>query len=811
MCGFAHWLTPCLLYSSKMTPGPGIPQRTSLQIRFQPRWRRLSRVWQRQLCRKGPRIALFASVPLAIIMLVTGVAYHHYAKLIDAEIEAGPFRDSVNIYGAPAAFNDGDALSEKDIEAELTLTGYAPAENGRPGSFHESSQGLEIVPAAGFGDSLVRIVMDGDRGISRIEGNGRDIKTWTGGYPLLENVSPGRERRRMVTFQELPPVLVNAVVSTEDKHFFHHQGLDLARVAKAAYVDVRQGRKEQGASTLTMQLVRGLWLRPQKKWKRKIAEALMTVHLERKWSKEEIFAAYANLVFLGREQSYSIHGFAEASERFFGKQPRELNLPEAALLAGMIQRPSYFNPYRNPGRARERRDRVLDLMRDNGYIREDQCRAAIDTPLNVVVSSGHADPLGAPYFLDLVSDEVQSSGQSEESAKSVYTTIDLNLQRAAHEALDAGMAQVDRLLAKRYSEGGPKAEAALIALDPHTGEIKAMVGGRDYARSQLNRLFAKRPPGSVFKPFVYAAAINTGIEGGETVITPATTVDDTPATFSFGSQAYHPGNFRDEVFGTMTLLEALAKSDNVAAVKTAQMVGYRRVVAMARSAGLNRHIAATPAVALGSYAVTPFEMAGAYTAFANGGMWAKPQVVSQIQNAEGQTRRGQKDETRQAMDPRVAYVITTMLEEVIRSGTAAGVRARGFTLPAAGKTGTSHDGWFAGFTSNLLCIVWVGFDDYRELNLEGAKSALPIWTEFMKKAARLSPYRNAREFPRPDGLESARICLDTGKLAGDFCSRTADQVFIAGTAPQEKCDMHFGGVEPFPDDPGQTLGESFAP
>jgi penicillin-binding protein 1B len=748
-------------------------------------------------------------------MIVTGVAYHHYSKLIDAQIEAGAFHDSIDIYGAPTALNDGDALSRKDIEAELKLSGYAPAENRKPGRFHESSQGLEIVPVAGFGDSQVRIVMSGDRGILRIEVNGRDVKTWISGYPLMENVSPGREKRRMVTFQELPPVLVNAIVSTEDKHFFHHRGLDLARIVKAAWVDFRQGRKEQGASTLTMQLVRGLWLRPQKRWKRKIAEALMTVHLERKWSKEEILAAYANLVFLGREASYSIHGVAEASERFFGKEPRELSLPEAALLAGMIQRPSYFNPYRNPDRARDRRNLVLDLMRDNGYVTEDQYRAAVDTPLKVVASSAHADPLDAPYFLDLVSDELQSSGQSEESAKSVYTTIDLNLQRAAHEALDAGMAQVDQLLAKRYSKGGPKAEAALIALDPHTGEIKAMVGGRDYARSQLNRLFAKRPPGSVFKPFVYAAAINTGIEGGENVITPATTVNDAPTTFYFGNQAYHPGNFRDEVFGTMTLREALAKSDNVAAVKTAQMVGYRQVVAMARSAGLNRNIAATPAVALGSYVVTPFEMAGAYTAFANGGMWVKPQVVSQIQNADGRTIRGQKDETRQAMDPRVAYVITTMLQEVIRSGTAAGVRARGFTLPAAGKTGTSHDGWFAGFTSKLLCIVWVGFDDYRELNLEGAKSALPIWTEFMKKAARLAPYRNAREFPEPGGLETARICLDSGKLARDFCPRTASQVFIAGTAPQDQCDMHGGGSdtggEPLPSSPGQAFTEFLSP
>ncbi len=352
-----------------MTLGLNTPQRTTSQKRLQPRWRRLTRVWGRKLRRKGPRLALVASIPLTALMIVTAAAYLHYAKLIDAQIEAGPFHDSIDIYGAPTTFNEGDALTGKEIEAELKLSGYAPAENGKPGSFHESSQGLEIVPAAGFGDSPVRIVM-ADRGISRVEVKGRDVKTWTSGYPLMENVSPGREKRRMVTFQELPPVLVDAIISTEDKHFFHHRGLDLARVAKAAWVDFCQGRKEQGASTLTMQLVRGLWLRPQKRWKRKIAEALMTVHLERKWSKEEILAAYANLVFLGREASYSIHGVAEASERFFGKEPRELSLPQAALLAGMIQRPSYFNPYRNPERARERRDLVLGLMRDNGYINE---------------------------------------------------------------------------------------------------------------------------------------------------------------------------------------------------------------------------------------------------------------------------------------------------------------------------------------------------------------------------------------------------------------------------------------------------------
>ena len=747
------------------------------------------------------------STALLVLLIGGGWYYHHCAKLIDAQLEGGPFRNSVNIYGSPIVFHDGDALSSEDIAADLRLGGYDP---------QLTSSGISVAPAS------IRIVLTGNRSIQHIVDikTGRDIGTWDLGYPLLENLSSGRdktasrdktssqEKRHMVTFGELPPVLVNAVVSVEDKHFFHHRGLDIPRIAKAAWVDLREGRKEQGASTLTMQLVRGLWLQPQKRWKRKIAEAMMTVHLERKWSKEEIFTAYANLIFMGRQAAYSIHGFAEASELFFGKEPRDLTLPEAALLAGMVQRPSYFNPYRNPEHATERRNVVLALMRDNKYITDAQYEAAIETPLHVVGTTEQNDPSGAPWFLDQVSDELQAIDQPEDGAKGVYTTIDVNLQRVAGEAIESGMKEVDKLLAKRYADGAPHAEAALVAIDPHTGEIKAMVGGRDYARSQLNRIFAKRPPGSVFKPFVYAAAMNTGVVGGTNVLTPATLVDDSPTTFVFDHQTYRPANFHNETFGTLTLRRALAKSDNVAAVKVAQMVGFQEVVSMARRAGLNGDIKPTPAVALGSYAVTPFEMAGAYTAFANGGMWEKPRLVDYVKNADDEIIHSENGETSQAMDPRVAYLMTSMLEEVMRSGTAAGVRSRGFTLPAAGKTGTSHDGWFAGYTSKLLCIVWVGFDDYRELDLEGAKSALPVWTEFMKKAAQLGDYKDVHEFPHPPGIASAKICLDSGKLAGDFCTNTTTDVFIEGTEPQEKCDLH---AAPPPEEPDTTAQTAAVP
>jgi penicillin-binding protein 1B len=278
------------------------------------------------------------------------------------------------------------------------------------------------------------------------------------------------------------------------------------------------------------------------------------------------------------------------------------------------------------------------------------------------------------------------------------------------------------------------------------------------------------------------------------VYTPATVIDDSPVTIRTGGKDWSPKNFRNESFGAMTLRQGLARSDNVVAVKLAQAVGLDNVVAMARRAGLNSHIAATPAVALGTYDVTPLEIAGAYTIFANGGVWIKPHAIT------GATK------SHPAIDPRLAWMMVNMLQEVMRSGTAAGVRARGFTLPAAGKTGTSHDGWFAGFTSQLLCIVWVGFDDYTDLNLEGARSALPIWTDFMKAAARTKPYRDVHDFAIPGGIEQQKICPESGKLAGDLCPTAKSEYFISGSAPTEKCDQHIATQEVLPDElPAQSL------
>jgi penicillin-binding protein 1B len=604
---------------------------------------------------------------------------------------------------------------------------------------------------------------------------------------LLTNISEqGRAKRTPVYFSEIPPVLVHAILSAEDKRFFTHSGLDALRVMKAVYVDLKARRKEQGASTITMQFARNLCLRRDKIWKRKVEEVLITAYLEHKLSKNQIFERYCNLVYLGGEGPFGINGIGEAAQVYFNKDVRQLNLDEAATLAGLIQRPAYLNPFRHPGRAVDRRNVVLKRMRENKYIGDAQYAEAIAAPLGL--RSGAAEHSESQYFVDIAAKEAARASDELHRPTAVYTTVDLRLQQAAERSIADGMQLVDKqLAAKGKSAPSTAPQVVLIALDPRTGEVKALCGGRNYSLSQLNRVFAKRPPGSVFKPFVYTAALNTAIAGGNPVLTSASLVDDSPATFGDGNQTYSPANFKHEFMGQVTLRQALAHSLNVATVKVGQMVGFENVVTVAREAGMNEDIRPTPAVALGAYQVTPLEIARAYTIFANGGNLVQPQFIAEMRNSSGESVYRQSAITKRVLDPRIAFLMVDMLQEVLRSGTAAGVRARGFRLPAAGKTGTSHDGWFAGFTSELLCVVWVGFDDYTDLGLEGARSALPIWTEFMSEAARYKQYGNAKPFQPPSGVIQVSVDPQTGELPGPGCPVGIPTYFVEGTQPQTQC------------------------
>jgi penicillin-binding protein 1B len=752
--------------------------------------------------RRAGRILLFSAMGIfGCVVLLLGFFYFKFAPRINKRLEAGPFSGTVNVYSAPRSIAVGDAATAEEIVARLRRAGYTTARGNTLGWYNVRPHAVEIFPGR---DSYA----GGEPGLLEFSGNKisrivslqdhTERKVFDLEPQLMANLSGQRERRRLIHFNDIPRELVNAVVSVEDKHFFQHSGFDPVRIAKAAYVDLKEGRKEQGASTLSMQLARGFWLDPDKNWMRKLQELAITLHLERKLTKEQIFEYYANQIYLGRRGTFSVHGFGEAAHIYFAKDLSQLALPESALLAGLIQRPSYFNPFRYPDRARDRRNIVLLLMRQNGHIDEQQYRVATAAP--VKVQSEKEEFAESQYFVDLMNEEAQAKlAESQKQTRYVYTTLDPDLQDAAQKAVAAGMQNVDKLLGcgqgaknkgARKGCGSSPPQVAMVALDPRTGEIRALVGGRDYNTSQLNHVLAMRPPGSVFKPFVYAAALETAVAGGPAIMTPATVVDDSPTTFYYDRQVYQPSNFHQHFMGPVTLRSALAHSLNVATVQVAQEIGYDRVVKMARRVGLNDAIKPTPAVALGAYESTPLEIAGAYTMFANEGSRVTPTTISLVRAPDGTILYQHQADRRTVLDSRVNYLMVSMLQDVLRYGTGGGVRARGFNLPAAGKTGTSHDGWFAGFTSNLLCVVWVGFDDYRELNLEGAKSALPIWADFMKQASKFRRYQDARSFQPPPGIVSATICPESGELAGPYCPDERSDVFISGAQPAIECRLH---------------------
>jgi penicillin-binding protein 1B len=741
-----------------------------------------------------------------IIFTVAGFTftyfYVHYAKVIDEKLKAGPFTITSKIYAAPETVAIGDPGSPPEIASALRRAGYSESRNNVVGSYNVHADSVEIFPGPDSyfnqepgvirfnSGKIVRIISlsdNTDRGQFALEPE------------LLTNVyDKNREKQRIVHYSDIPPVLIHAILSIEDQRFFQHAGFDPIGILRAAWIDMKTGKNTQGASTLSMQLAKCMFLTYERTWRVKAAEIMITLQLEQRLTKQQILELYCNQIDLGRRGSFSIRGFGEAARAYFGKDLHSLSLEQTATLAAMLKNPILYSPFRNSQLVKDRRNLVLAKMREYGYISDREYAIAIDKPL--LLAPAEAESSEAPYYVDMVNDELTQRFEDYDfkgQADRIYTALDLNLQRAADEAGRIGMKEVEDQIKKQRRFKGhvpPRPQFALIALDPHTGQIKALVGGRNYGASQLNRILAKRPPGSIFKPLVYAAAMNTAIAGGSRTLTPATTVVDEQTTFWYDGKPYEPNNFEKDFRGVVTLRQALAHSLNVATIKVAEMVGYGAVVNLAHKAGINEEVHATPAMAIGSYVATPLEMAGAYTVFANSGVYVKPTFIAQVKEPNGTVFYQQKPETKPVLDPRVDYLVVSMLEEVLRSGTGAGVHGRGFNLPAAGKTGTSHDGWFAGFTSNLLCIVWVGFDDYSQLDLEGARSALPIWAEFMKRAAAFREYHDVKYFQAPSGVVSIEIDPESGMPATPQCPKKINEYFISGTEPVGSCPLHGGNA-----------------
>ena len=757
------------------------------------------------------RAALVLFVVLAVsFTAVFSYYYIKYDRIIQRRFSTPIFANTAKIYALPRVLREGEKIEPREIAAELRQAGYSDKDDqSKMGTYHLFSGGIEITPGSESYHSPeeARItVSDGE--IERISSKGVELSAYELEPQLVTALfdSEQRSKRVIVKYNDIPPVMVQAVLAIEDRRFFEHGGVNFARTIEAVWEDVLRQRRAQGGSTLTQQLARGFFLTPEKSIKRKLTEMIIAEEMEQKFSKQQIFEFYANWVDLGQRGSFAISGFAEASKAYFNKDLKDITLPEAALLAGLIQRPSYLSPYRHPERAMERRNLVLEAMVETHAITREQADKAKATPLKL--APPNVEGMDAPYFVDMVRDSLIgkfSENELNDSSYRIYTTLDPDLQKAAAQAVESGIKIVDeevkKIRTKRVKVGkkyettvlpGPQAQVALVALDPHTGAVLALVGGRDYGWSQLDHAVAKRPTGSIFKPFVYAAAMNTALDGSQTVITPASTVTDEPTSFAYGDQIYEPRNYKEEYHGDVTLRYALAMSLNNATVKVAEEVGYDKVADLARAAGITS-VKATPAMALGSYDASPLEMAGAYTVFANNGVRLSPSLLRSVRNAKGDVIANYNTDQKQVLDPRIAYVMTNMMEGVINNGLGyTAVRLRGFTPPAAGKTGTSHDGWFAGYTSNLLCIVWVGYDDYSDIRLSGAQTAAPIWTEFMKKASTLPEYSNMVEFSQPSGVVDVQLDKTTNRLATPTCPDDYTSAFIAGTEPSETCDQQAG-------------------
>jgi penicillin-binding protein 1B len=731
-------------------------------------------------------------LPFAVLLLLATILWVHDARMIDARF-GGEQRPMPRIYGRPFELRPGQGLSPTQLEQRLNDVGYAQrAKVEQPGEF-SSTSGVIVFMTRPLPTSRPEIVrVDFSRTatvVAKLTGSGgKPVSKIVLEAPLLAAFAPG-EKRRYVPLAGIPRRMIDAVVAIEDRRFFEHPGVDPIGAVGALITNLR-GTKPYlvGGSTLTQQIIKNTFLTPAKTLRRKVHEQFMAVVLESRFDKNKILELYLNDVSLGQRGPFAIHGVAEAARIFFGKDVTNVSLSEAATIAGLIQRPSQLSPFRHPESALERRNLVLHEMATAGFITAEAAARAAAEPLQIAPRALENE---APYFVDYVAEQVDEKYTGllkKDAAVDVYTTLDLQLQRLAQETVAEGIAQVDKQLAARKRKGRP--EAALIAVDPRTGEILAFVGGRAYNQSQFDRVVAaRRQPGSAFKPFVYLAAFERMAAEGRSELTPATVVVDEPTTFPDGQGGdYSPGNYQNEYGGPVTLRNALAHSRNVVAIKVAEMTGFDHVANLWKRIGVG-DAKPYPSLALGVFEATPLDMATAYTLFMNRGAVRPLQAVSRIVE-NGKPRQIPAPETRPVARADTTYLVVNMMRSVMNEGTAAGARSAGFTLDAAGKTGTTNDlrdAWFIGFTPELLTAVWVGFDNNQPIGLSGSQAAVPIWTAFMKRALAAHPNKS---FDVPDGVVFAEIDKANGKLATPMCPSIVNEAFLAGTQPKEFCDVH---------------------
>lgn len=703
------------------------------------------------------------------------------------------------VYSDATPIFPGRTYPRELLEPKLNHVGYheVKARVSRPGEYRYVDGDLEIFlqsfeyPDMEFHPMAVKIDLRGDGFVKSIErlDDGIRLKAIRIEPELITSILDDvMESREPIPLDDVPKSLVDAVIAVEDRNFREHEGISIRGIFRALVTNVRSGGVRAGGSTLTQQLVKNLFLTPERTYTRKAREILMAVILDARYTKDEILEAYLNEIYLGQNGSVQLIGVEEASRAYFGKRASALSLSESATLAGMIRSPNNYSPLKYPERARERRDLALRQMREQNLIDEATFVATMNEPLK-------ANPYprainSAPYFVDLVLQQLRETypdTQLTSEGLRIYTTLDTVMQRSAEKALADGIEDLKKNFAHVRKADVPL-EGVVVTIEPGTGYVKALVGGTSYRRSQFNRAVqAKRQPGSLFKPFVYAAAMDP--ERAEP-LTAATVLDDSPIEVRTAKDIWAPQNYDGEFHGLMSVREALARSYNIPAVRAVQTAGVTNVIDLASNVGVSSRLEPYPSIALGSFEVTPLEIAYAYSVFANGGVKAEPVSILAVVNADGTLRENREVRMNRVLPANLAFVVNDVLKDVLRYGTAQRAGNSGFADQYAGKTGTTNnyrDAWFVAYTPRILSLVWIGYDDGRTTRLGGSNGAQPIWIRHQRAINGMIP---ASEFRRPVGVTSREIDPETGMLATPGCTETRTEVFIEGTQPTMMCPLH---------------------
>ena len=601
------------------------------------------------------------------------------------------------------------------------------------------------------------------------------------------------QKRLSISLQQIPQEMIDATIAIEDRKFYRHWGVDIVGIVRATIQNIKARKVVQGASTITQQLARNLFLTQETTAIRKMREILLAIEIERRYSKEEILTMYFNQIYYGN----GAYGVEAAALSFFGKHAKDLSLSEVAILAALPKSPVYYNPFNNPEKVLKRRNIVLNAMIETGSISKEDGERVKNAPLDL---HSHTDTFKeAPYFVEEIRRRIlERYGENMlyRNGLNIYTTLDTDVQRKANKAMEGWLRQIEKMYrfkverdtTRRDTTGGitQYIQGALVAIEPETGAVRALIGGRDFKDSEFNRATqARRQPGSAFKPFVYTACVDNGF-------TPTDEVLDIPIVITSGGVEYSPANYDHKFTGPITLRRALALSRNLASVRLIMYIGEQTVVEYAKRMGIKSRLKAVTSLSLGACEVTPLEITSAYCVFPNMGVRVEPYFIEKIVQRGEDVIYQHEVQKEEVIPPATAYVMTDLMRSVIEEGTAIGVRLGGFSRAAGGKTGTTDnysDAWFIGFTPDLVCGVWVGFDTRKRIvrGASGATFAVPLWTRFMKAATKGKPVKT---FKVPNGVVTRTVCTLSHKLANEYCPYKRREVYVAGTEPQEICDIH---------------------